>query len=291
MTPLDCASAAARVLTEAGFAPDEARRDVSVLARHALGWTLTDWAARNREPAPQGLAERLLELARRRATHEPVAYITGTREFFGRAFRVTPAVLIPRPETEILVEAVLGILRSEDSPGVLDPRVSPVILDVGTGSGCVAITLALEWPAARMTATDISPVALNVARANAEALGAGRIEFVETSLVPARLLPRPAIIVSNPPYVRERERASLAPDVREFEPAGALFAGEDGLDVIRQLIPAARAALVPGGWLLMEIGAGQARAVSDAVRGAGLELERIRPDLQGIPRVVVARQP
>ena len=200
-------------------------------------------------------------------------------------------MLIPRPETEILVEAVLGILRSEDSPGLLDPRVSPVILDVGTGSGCIAITLALECPAARMTATDISPGALNVARANADALGAGRIEFVETSLVPARLLPRPTIIVSNPPYVRERDRASLAPDVRDFEPAGALFAGPDGLDVIRELIPAARASLVPGGWLLMEIGAGQAKAVSDAVRAAGLQLERVRLDLQGIPRVVIARQP
>jgi release factor glutamine methyltransferase len=290
VTILECARAAARVLVDAGFAPDEARRDASVIARDALGWSLTDWAARNREPAPQALGERLLAMARRRATREPVAYITGSREFFGRAFRVTPAVLIPRPETEILVEASLGILRAEESPGVLDPRVSPVILDVGTGSGCVAITLALECPAARITAADISPAALGVAMANAGTLGAGRVEFVEASLVPARLLPRPSIIVSNPPYVPERDRASLPPDVRDFEPAAALFAGWDGLDVIRQLVREARAALLPGGWLLMEIGAGQANAVSDLVRQAGLQLDQVRHDLQGIPRIVIARQ-
>jgi release factor glutamine methyltransferase len=290
VTYSESAKAAAELLSGAGFSPDEARRDASLLARNALGWSMTDWAARNREPAPPDLADRLRALARRRASREPIAYITGVREFFGRQFRVTPAVLIPRPETEILVEAVLSVVRAEE-PSALDPRTGPVILDVGTGSGCVAVTLALECPSARITASDVSAAALFVAAGNADALGASRVGFLEASLVPERLLPRPTIIVSNPPYVPESDRPSLAADVRDFEPASALFAGPDGLDVIRQLVPAARKALVPGGWLVMEIGAGQAPAVSAAVTRAGLALERIIPDLQGIPRVVVAREP
>jgi len=290
VTLAECAKVAADALAAAGFPADEARRDAGVLARQSLGWTLADWAARSRDAAPNGFEARLLAMARRRATHEPVAYITGVREFFGRSFRVTPAVLIPRPETEILVEAVLAIVRSDDADARLDPRVKPVMLDVGTGSGCIAITLALECPSARISATDSSRAALDIARANADALRAGHVEFIETSLVPDRLLPRPTLIVSNPPYVRERDRASLPPDVVQFEPASALFAGEDGLDVIRELIPAAHAALVPGGRLLMEIGFGQAPAVSQAVSESGLALEKILLDLQGIPRVAIARK-
>jgi release factor glutamine methyltransferase len=290
MTVLAAVQDGIRALVESGFAPDDARTDAAVIARHLLGWTLTDWAARNRDAAPDGFSEQLSALLRRRAAHEPVAYLTGVREFYGREFRVSPAVLIPRPETEMVIEVLLhdGVLsaarRPEGNDG--DAHGGPVIVDVGTGSGCLAITLKLEWPAARVIGTDVSAAALAVARANADRLGAD-VEFVEASLLPAGL--EVDVVVSNPPYVPERDRASLAADVRDFEPAGALFAGPDGLDVIRALVPAAQKALKPGGWLVMEIGAGQADAVAALVEQAGLALARVAPDLQGIPRVVVAQ--
>jgi release factor glutamine methyltransferase len=272
--------AAAEILRDAGFEPDEARRDVSVLARHELQWNLADWAARSREDAPDGFAEQLNALARRRATREPVAYITGVREFFGREFRVAPGVLIPRPETEAIVEHVVS--RRERFPA------APVILDIGTGSGCLAVTVSLELPHTRVVATDTATVALGAARANAERLGAS-VEFVQASLIPAGL--QPDVIVSNPPYVPERDRASLSADVRDFEPATALFSGPDGLDLIRELLPAAARQLNSGGWLFMEIGAGQSSAVADLVGAAGLDLESVEPDLQKIPRIVIARRP
>jgi release factor glutamine methyltransferase len=282
MTVNDCVNDAAGVLVAAGFASDEARRDASVLARHALGWTLVQWAAGSRETASDKLSVRLMAFAHRRATHEPVAYITGVREFYGRDFAVTPAVLIPRPETEALVEDVLRAL--ETGTGTTG---SPTIVDVGTGSGCIAITLALERPTARVIATDVSAAALDVARANARALGATGVVFQQTSLVPADVRSID-VIVSNPPYIPEGDRASLPVDVRDFEPAVALFSRGDGLDVIGRLVAAARTALSPGGWLIMEIGVNQAAVVSDIVRQSGLRLEHIRADLQGIPRVVVA---
>ena len=283
MTITESAAAAARVLIESGFEPEEARRDVAVLARHVLGWSLTDWAIRSREEAPADFHSRLAEFTRRRATHEPVAYITGVREFYGRTFRVTPAVLTPRPETEILVETTLSLL-----PSALLLGAETAIVDVGTGSGCIAITLALEAHAARVVATDTSSDALAIARANADALGA-RVEFVKASLIPAGI--EADLIVSNPPYIPESDRASLPVDVRDFEPAAALFAGPDGLDVIRELVPAARHALKSGGRLIMEIGAGQADAVAAIVRSAGFERPYVTSDLQGIPRIVIAARP
>jgi len=164
------------------------------------------------------------------------------------------------------------------------------VIDVGTGSGCVAITLALECPSARVIATDVSRTALDVARANARALGANRIDFLEASLVPAGFT-NLDVIVSNPPYVPQRHRASLPADVRDFEPSVALFGGEEGQDIISELIAAARRTLRPGGWLIMEIGDGQAEAVTNAIQASGLRLEHVRPDLQDISRVIVARQP
>jgi release factor glutamine methyltransferase len=272
---------AAQALIARGFPPEDARRDVSVLARQVLGWTMADWVTNAGALSPTGFAESLQRLVLRRMTHEPVAYITGVREFYGREFMVTRAVLIPRPETEGVIEAVPPGLLAENASG------SFVALDIGTGSGCLAITLALEHPAARVIATDLSRDALAIAAENAERLGADRVEFVETSLIPAGLPPLD-LIVTNPPYVPERDRESLSPDVRDFEPALALFAGEDGLEVIRALLPQARAALKPGGALVMEIGAGQADAVTALVAEAGLQLVTVRPDLQGIPRIVVA---
>lgn len=281
MTVRVIADHAAQALIARGFPPEDARRDVSVLARQVLGWTMADWVTNAGALSPTGFAESLQRLVLRRMTHEPVAYITGVREFYGREFMVTRAVLIPRPETEGVIEAVPPGLLAENASG------SFVALDIGTGSGCLAITLALEHPAARVIATDLSRDALAIAAENAERLGADRVEFVETSLIPAGLPPLD-LIVTNPPYVPERDRESLSPDVRDFEPALALFAGEDGLEVIRALLPQARAALKPGGALVMEIGAGQADAVTALVAEAGLQLVTVRPDLQGIPRIVVA---
>jgi release factor glutamine methyltransferase len=272
---------AAQALIARGFAPEDARRDVSVLARHVLGWTMADWVTNAAALSPTGFAESLQRLVLRRMTHEPVAYITGVREFYGREFMVTRSVLIPRPETEGVIEAVPPDLLAENPSG------TAVVLDIGTGSGCLAITLALEHPAARVIATDVSHEALTVARENAQRLGADHVEFVESPLIPAGLPPLD-LIVTNPPYVAERDRESLSPDVRDFEPALALLAGEDGLEVIRALLPQARAALKPGGALVMEIGAGQADAVTSLLSEAGLRLITIRPDLQGIPRIVVA---
>jgi release factor glutamine methyltransferase len=286
-------NAAAEVLVLAGFKPDDARRDASVLARHCLGWTLADWAARNREDASVDVGERLLGLARRRAAREPVAYVTGVREFYGRDFRVTSAVLIPRPETEGLVEQAIGIL---ETTGTTDDEngerrtTGPVIVDIGTGSGCVAITLALECPSATVIASDVSAEALAIAEVNAQALGATEVRFMLASLLPAGLPPLD-MIVSNPPYVPQRHRASLPADVREFEPGVALFGGEDGLDLIRGVAQAARRSLKPGGWLVMEIGDGQGDAVSEVIVQSGLRLDRVEPDLQDISRVVVAQQP
>ena len=284
MTHHECMNAAAEVLVLAGFRPDDARRDASVLARHCLGWTLADWAARSREDATVDLGERLLGLARRRAAREPVAYVTGVREFYGREFRVTSAVLIPRPETEGLVEQALTILAGTTGTA------APIIVDIGTGSGCVAITLALECPSARVIASDVSAEALAIAEVNAQALGANDVRFMLASLLPAGLPPLD-MIVSNPPYVPQRHRASLPADVREFEPGVALFGGEDGLDLIRGVAQAARRSLKPGGWLVMEIGDGQGDAVSDVIVQSGLRLDRVEPDLQDISRVVVAQQP
>lgn len=281
MTVRVIADHAAQALVSRGFAPADARRDVSVLARHVLGWTMADWVTNTGAAPPSGFAESLQRLVLRRMTHEPVAYITGVREFYGREYMVTRAVLIPRPETEGVIEAVpAGSLAGRETGAA-------VALDIGTGSGCLAITLALEHPAARVIATDVSREALALAAENAARLGADRVEFIESSLVPSGLPPLD-LIVTNPPYVPDRDRESLSPDVRDFEPAQALFAGEDGLDVIRALLPQARAALKPGGALVMEIGAGQAATVTTLVAEAGLRLATIRPDLQGIPRIVVA---
>jgi release factor glutamine methyltransferase len=287
--------AAVGTLKASGFAPDAARIDATVLCRHLLGWTTAEWLSRWHHEAPAGFSEQLAALTARRVRHEPVAYLVGTREFYGRPFQVTRAVLIPRPETEEVVEQALMELRASSSSKSLDsgpPSSKRLVIDIGTGSGCLAVTLALEWPGARIVATDISTEALEVARSNAEALGAERLEFHhvdDVSFVPADLPPAD-LVVSNPPYVPERDRASLAPDVAGFEPPGALFAGPDGLDVIRRLVPAACRALKPGGSLVMEMGAGQKDAIVEIAESAGFGVVRIHADLQGIPRVLVARR-
>ena len=275
---------AGQSLRRVGFADDEAVRDAGVLARAWLQWDLTRWLSDQHKPAPSGFEEGLAAWVGRRATREPVAYVIGQREFYGRTFRLTPDVLIPRPETELIVDAALAILAQRPTQEAVE------ILDVGTGSGCLAVTLALEWPAARLAATDISAPALAVAAANARTHGVDdRIAFEHTSLTGGRALASD-LIVSNPPYVAETDWPVLPPDVRDFEPAAALFGGRDGLDTIRALLPAVARALRHGGAVILEIGHGQAAGVEQLLGPAGLVWLDTKADLSGTPRVVTARR-
>ena len=203
---------------------------------------------------------------------EPTQYITGRQEFYGREFRVTRDVLIPRPETEHLIEAALA-------------GGAEAILDIGTGSGAIAVTLALETKA-RVTATDLSSAALRIARQNAQALGA-RVDFVACDLGAALADGSFDRVVSNPPYVAGRDRAALQAEVRDHEPGLALFGGEDGLAVYRRLVLEAARLLRAGGWLMMELG--DALAVREMC--AGWSSVEIVNDLAGIPRVLLARKP
>jgi release factor glutamine methyltransferase len=215
-----------------------------------------------------------------RSTGKPAQYITGHQEFWGMDLIVSPAVLIPRPETEHVVETVLELARMKQAPR---------IVDVGTGSGCIALALAAELPWARVEAVDISPAALEVARANAARLQLDhRILFQQRDLLAGGPLEAYDFVVSNPPYVPESEPEKAQREVREFEPKVAVFAGESGLEVYRRLVPQAREALNPGGWLVVEIGYSQAAAVHELVQDWA-EV-RVAPDLQGISRVVAARK-
>jgi release factor glutamine methyltransferase len=216
-----------------------------------------------------------------RARGVPAQYITGHQEFWGMDLIVSPAVLIPRPETEHVVEAVLEIIGQD--------RTTPVrIVDVGTGSGCIALALAKELPAAEIEATDISAAALEVARANAVRHGLeSRVHFHEADLLAQ--LKNLDFVVSNPPYVGESEEDEVQLEVRKFEPGAAVFAGATGLEVIGRLIPQAREKLKTGGWLVIEISGTIAEGVKNLLDG--WDDVRIRPDLQSIPRVVQARKP
>ena len=218
------------------------------------------------------------EALEQRARGVPSQYITGHQEFWGLDFIVGPAVLIPRPETEHLVEAVLDLCKTIERPRMVD---------VGTGSGCVALALASELPHAEIHATEISSDALEIARANAaRLLLSDRVTFHSTDLLDGIAGPFD-IVASNPPYVGENEYDKVQLEVRKFEPRCAVFAGPDGMDVIRRLAPQARAALKPGGFLAMEIGYSQEAAVRAVLRD--WQDMRAVPDLQGIPRVIVAK--
>ncbi len=239
---------------------------------------------------------RYREHIRRRAAGEPVQYILGHTEFYGRPFRVTPAVLIPRPETEVLVERVL-----ERIEGIQDP----IVADIGTGSGVIAVTIAAERPDARVAATDISPDALAIARENAEANQcADRTDFVEGDLLApfqnaqsasaasSATAPRFHAIVSNPPYVADSDRDTLQREVRDHEPGEALFAGPDGLAIIRRIVASAPEHTLPGGLVAMEVGAGQAQAVESLWREVAPDWSvEIARDLAGVGRIVVAQRP
>jgi release factor glutamine methyltransferase len=281
MTIHDRITAAAARLGAAGIARDEAERDARLLARAILGWDAARLLAHSRDREPRELALAYDELIARRAAREPVAYLIGRQEFWGLSFEVSPAVLIPRPETELIVEAAIALFPE---------RTMPLrIADAGTGTGCLAVALAHERPGAQVMATDTSSEALSIARRNAERHGvADRIDFLRADLLDGVDGPLD-LIVSNPPYVPDRDRATLPPEVRDHEPAAALFGGPDGLRVIETLLKQASVRLRPCGVLLIEFGFGQAPAVSRLIAGtAGLVEQQIREDLQGIPRVVIA---
>ncbi len=279
MTLVERVAEAARRLAGAGIDARDAAFDAEVLARWVLGWDRAAYLARWREPAPPGFEEPFESLVARRRLREPVARITGRREFWGLDFEVAPAVLVPRPESELLVETALARLG--------DRAARWEIADVGTGSGCLAVALARELPRARVAATDICPDALEVARRNAARHGAAdRVAFRRADLLDG--LPGPFdLIVSNPPYVPDAVIDTLAPEVRRHEPAAALRGGPDGLDTVRRLVTATASRLRAGGWLVIEIGAGQSGEAADIGREAGMRTVAVHPDLQGIPRSVV----
>jgi release factor glutamine methyltransferase len=230
-----------------------------------------------------------------RARGVPAQYITGHQEFWGMDLIVTPAVLIPRPETEHVIEAVLELAgasrgSAQKTKPAPEGRKKLRIADIGTGSGCIALALAKEFPQAEIHATDISAVALEIARANAARHKLEhRIHFHQADLLEGLNLTDLDFVVSNPPYVGESEEDQVQLEVRKFEPRAAVFAGPMGLDVIARLIPQALVALHPGGWLIMEISATIAHETKRLL--AGWDEVRIRPDLQSIPRVAQARKP
>jgi release factor glutamine methyltransferase len=285
----DVVLAARARLVAAGIGVNEAPMDAALLARHALGWDLARLLAHETDTPPDGFLPAFESILARRARREPMSSITGRREFWGLEFEVGPDVLAPRPETELIVEEAIACLTAAGQD--FSPVLQPTIVDVGTGSGCLAVSLAREFPGARVVATDISSAALAIAARNARRHGVGdRVDFRHTSLLEGVSGPA-TLVVSNPPYVPADDIDGLPPEVREWEPRQALDGGPDGLDVIRRLLAGAPAVLAPGGWLIMEFGFGQAQVVPDLVCKSPLELMGIRKDLQQIPRTLVARMP
>ncbi|HEU4765883.1 MAG TPA: peptide chain release factor N(5)-glutamine methyltransferase [Pyrinomonadaceae bacterium] len=268
---------AAEVLQNAGV--PEARREAGSLLAFILAKDRTFLIAHAEDPVSEEMLLRFQESVERRAAGEPLQYITGVQDFFGREFRVTPDVLIPRPETELLVEAAIEVAGS-----------SPFVCDVGTGSGCIAVTLLCELEKARAACLDKSSAALEIAKLNSRDHSVSdRAEFLVSDCLDA-LDPRDYqfdLVVSNPPYVSASALPGLQPEVRDHEPLVALSPGADGLTIIRRLIKETPPFLKPGGHLLMEIGFDQGEAVTELVKETSWQLLEIRPDLQGIPRIVV----
>jgi release factor glutamine methyltransferase len=277
---------------------DEERRTAGLLLGHALGVGRAELLIRSNEQTGESQYETYLHLIERRASGEPLQYITGRQEFYGLDFIVTPEVLIPRPETEFLVEQVIKLARIEalDEAAQQGAGRAPLIVDLGTGSGCVAVAVAAHIHNARVLAVDISGAALGVARRNAERHGvAGRIELIEGDLLDplaGRGLDQSVdIIASNPPYVEEGRPELVQREVREWEPAVALFGGPDGLDFYRRLIAGAPKYLRPGGHMVMEIGYTQLEPIREIISSSGLDLIDVTGDLRGIPRTLTLRKP
>lgn len=247
------------------------RLEAQILAGHALGkdraWILSH--------GEKQIDERAFEkLLNRRLANEPVAYILGTWEFYGRDFTVNKSVLIPRQETETLVDTALDAVRKKDAPK---------ILDLGTGSGCVAITIALERPDATVWGLDISKAALTVARKNAKDLGA-RVTFKQSDLLRSYRGPKLDLIVTNPPYVSTK--IDLLPEIADWEPSVALFGGKEGLDLMKRIAAETAEYLTPEGLLITEIADGQAAGAKATYQRAGWILKEMRKDLSGSERTL-----
>ena len=262
---------------------DSAEADARLLMAHALGTDRAELIANGERALEPDEIEAIEGLAARRLKHEPVARIFGRKEFWSLNLHVSPAVLVPRPETETVVEAALDIVVG-DALQMEKVR----ILDIGTGSGALLLALLSELPNATGTGTDISTAALDVAQANAERADlAGRCTFIACDIASGLQGPFD-LIVSNPPYVAHGDIASLAPEVRDYDPALALDGGAEGLDYYRAIAADARRLLAPGGRLIVELGAGQEAAVRALFTKAGLTVAAARDDLAGIPRALSA---
>ena len=260
----------------------EARREAGSLLSFVTARDRTFLISHAEDLLADADLDRFREVVARRAEGEPLQYITGVQDFFGREFRVTPDVLIPRPETELLIEAALEIVAGVSSP---------LICDVGTGSGCIAVTLLCERSDARAVAVDVSEAALAVAADNARRHGVNeRIELKISDCFDAVDETSFDLVVSNPPYVSSDALAGLQREVRDHEPLVALSPGADGLVVIRRLLRDAPAFLKPHGHLIMEIGFDQGEKIQGLIDPEMWHLLEIRPDLQSIPRIVVVRR-
>jgi release factor glutamine methyltransferase len=278
MTAAEAITEAVRRLSHARIPSDEARREARILVREATGLTNEALYARPEQPLSEDALARWESVVSRREKREPLAYILGYREFYGLTFHVTPAVLIPRPETELLVETALEHLRGMENP---------VVVDVGTGSGCIAVAIAVHRPDATVYATDISQDALTIARENAQRNGVS-IHFIEGDLL-APLHgqgPQFNVIVSNPPYIAPLEIVTLEPEVRDWEPSLALGTHPDPYVIYGQLASESVPLLRENGLLAVEVGQGQADAVAALWSARNLKEIATRSDYAGIPRVV-----
>ena len=261
--------------------------DAELLLRHVLGWDRASILSRGGDALSPGDEARFFDLVGARARRRPLQHLTGTQAFWRHSFVVGPAVLIPRPETEVLVEASLELLTAMKAPRVID---------VGTGSGCIVLSLAAERRDAILVATDLSAAALAVARENASRLDlAGRVRFVRGDLLDAFRsgpgVPAFDLVVSNPPYVHDAEWPDLAPEVREHDPRSALVPPEGVEALYGRFLAGAARVLRPGGTVAVEVGAGQSEGVAAQAAAAGFKDARTLRDLQEIPRVVVAARP
>lgn len=259
---------------------EEAAREARLIVAEAIWAPVTETFVRPEHTLSEEETARLESLMRRREQREPLAYLLGRREFFGRTFEVNEAVLVPRPETETLVE--LALQRADTLPVAH-------IVDAGTGSGCIAISLALECSDILVVGVDVSEAALGVARRNADRLLARQAAFLQSCFLSAFRPRSLGMVVSNPPYIPSAEIGALMPEVRNFEPRLALDGGPDGLAGHRTLVAQAALALAPGGCLLLETAMGQTGVVSRLLEAAGFGELEVFCDLAGIERVVAAR--
>jgi release factor glutamine methyltransferase len=263
------------------------RRTAGVLLCHLLNVDRAYLIARSDDEIDHATNQSYLALIERRAAGEPLQYITGHQEFYGLDFLVTPDVLIPRPETEFLVERIIGLTQRSKEARLL-------IVDVGTGSGCVAVAVAANVPRARLIATDASPAAIEVARRNAERNAVlDRIEFLTGDLLSPLVGVEGAldILASNPPYIEEGNPEFVQSGVREWEPGQALFGGPDGLDFYRRLLAEGLSFVKPGGNLVFEIGYSQLNSIKGLIEKSRWKLDEVTRDLQGIPRTLTLTKP